>query len=332
MERTVNISIDLVQDLKIRQRRDNEILGVCPVCGCRDANFNVGKLMWRCWHCPAKGKIMTKEGYEVKEVELPTLDIPEIRKLYTSLTDKYHKGLTKAASEYLKARGLTEDTIEKFQLGFCSTNFYDEYTNKLAEDAGILYQNYPVLSNRITIPYLAGGEATDLRGRILNNVFTYKENTPTYTSLAGNHSARGAIFLFNHDIIDKNNELILTEGEFKSIVGDQYGFPVIATPGIFGWQKEWSELLKSKQIILAADFDKISGLRSPAYLMTKMLVKELPNLRVALLQWVSNKEKVDIDSLLVSGNIKAFEKAIKGALDARLWLQLEERKGYARKQ
>ena len=49
MERTVNIGIELVQDLKIRQRREGEILGVCPVCGCRDANFNVDKLVWRCF-------------------------------------------------------------------------------------------------------------------------------------------------------------------------------------------------------------------------------------------------------------------------------------------
>ena len=145
MERTVNIGIELVQDLKIRQRREGEILGVCPVCGCRDANFNVDKLVWRCWHCDGRGRIIPDKDYVFKDVEPPTLDIPQIRKLYTSLTDKYHKGLTKSASDYLKARGLTQDTIEKFQLGFCSTNFYDEYTNKLAEDAGILYQNYPVL-------------------------------------------------------------------------------------------------------------------------------------------------------------------------------------------
>ena len=45
----MNIGIELVQDLKIRQRREGEILGVCPVCGCRDANFNVDKLVWRCF-------------------------------------------------------------------------------------------------------------------------------------------------------------------------------------------------------------------------------------------------------------------------------------------
>jgi len=39
MEGKLNISEKVVDDLTIRQRR-NHILGICPVCGCRDANFN----------------------------------------------------------------------------------------------------------------------------------------------------------------------------------------------------------------------------------------------------------------------------------------------------
>ena len=333
MERSVNISIALVGDLRIRQRREHEILGVCPVCGCKDANFNTAKLRWRCWHCPAKGVIIPEEGYEVKEAEEKILDIPKVRELYTTITGRYHDNIIQSALDYLKVRGLTQQTIDDFRLGFCSTDFYNEYSNPMAEDAGIVYQNYPALTNRITIPYIVGGDVTDLRGRTLNTVFQYKENTPTYVSLLGNHASRGAVFLFNHDLINKSDKIILTEGEFKAIVGYQHGFPVVATPGIFGWQKEWSNLLKGKETILAADFDRISGLRSPAYLMAKMLIKELPDLKVALLEWAgyTTKGKIDIDSLITDGNLHLFDRAIKGAIDARWWLNKEETKGYARK-
>jgi len=333
MERKLNISIALVDDLKIRQRREHEILGVCPVCGCDDANFNTAKLRWRCWHCPARGIIIPEEGYEVQEVEVVRLDIPKVRELYTVLAEKYHQTLTQPALDYLKVRGLTQQTIDEFQLGFCSTEFYDEYSNKLAEDAGIIYQNYPVLTNRITIPYLVGGKVTDLRGRTLNTIFTYKDRTPTYTSLAGSHTSRGATFLFNYDVIDKNDTIILTEGEFKAIVAHQYGFAVVATPGIFGWQKEWSELLKDKNVILAADFDRVVGLRSPAYLMARMLSKELPHLKVALLGIASHttKGKIDIDSLITNGHLKTFERAIKGAMDVKWWLEREGTIGYGKR-
>jgi hypothetical protein len=333
MERSVNISIALVDDLKIRQRRENEILGICPVCGCKDANFNTAKLRWRCWHCPAKGVIIPEEGYEVKESEEKILDIPKVRELYTSVTNKYHDSITQPVLDYLKGRGLTQQTVDDFRLGFCSTAFYDDYTNPLAEEAGLMYQNYPALTNRVTIPYIVDGVVTDLRGRTLGTIYQYKENTPTYVSLSGSHASRGATFLFNHDVIDKSDVVIITEGEFKAIVGYQYGFPVVATPGIFGWHKEWSNLLKGKEVILAADFDRISGLRSPAYLMTKALASEIPQLKVALLGWAGHTTtgKIDIDSLLSSGNLKTFERAVKGALDARWWLKREETKGYARR-
>ena len=331
MESRVNITISVVNDLKIRSRKENEILGVCPVCGCNDANFNLSKLVWRCWHCVAKGAIMTEKGYEVREIEQPKFDIPEIRKIYSSLANKYHNNLFSEAINYLKGRGLTDDTINKFKLGFCGDDFYDEYTNKNAEDSGVIYQNYPILYRRVVIPYTYKDEVVDLRGRILDSVYSYKEGTPSYISLSGSHESRGANFLFNHDILDKENTVIITEGEFKAIVANQYGFPVVATPGIFGWNKKWSDRFKDKEVILAADNDKMSGLRSPAYLMAKMLVKDIPQLKVAVLYKTSKQDKVDIDSIIINKGIKAFENSIKGAMDTMKWLHLEERKGYGRR-
>jgi len=332
MDNILNISIDLVNDLEIRKRRGHEILGVCPICNCRDANFNVGKLTWRCWHCTGRGRIIAKEGYKIVEQPAPVLDIPKVRDLYSSFTKSCRGTMIQPVINYLKKRGLTDDTIDKFQLGFCSDDFYDEYSNSLAEDAGLVYQGYPILSNRAIIPYLVSGEVTDIRGRILDSCFTYKSNTPTYVGLSGSHSSRGATFLFNHDIISKSDRVILTEGEFKAIVANQFGFPVVATPGIFGWQKEWSKLLKDKEVILAADFDQVYGIRSPAYLMAKTISKELPKLKVTFLQWLGCNEKVDIDSLLLKeGGIRVFDKMIKAAINVEEWLQLEGRKGARRK-
>lgn len=331
METRVNVGIDVVEDLKIRSRRDSEILGVCPVCNCKDANFNISKFVWRCWHCSASGRITSEEGYEFSEPEEVKLDVDEIRKIYGNLCDKYHSSLLPKVLEYLKNRGLNEDTIDKFKLGFCGTDFYDEYSNSAAEDSGVIYNNYPILSNRIVIPYIYHESIVNLRGRIVDLLFPYKKNTPTYVSLSGNHKARGANFLFNHNIIENESTIIITEGEFKAILASQYGFPVVATPGIFGWDNSWSPLFKNKEVILAADSDKISGLRSPAYLMAKILSKEIPHLKVAVLFRKSKQAKVDIDSMILSSGIKSFENSIKGAMNINDWLRLEQRKGYGRK-
>ena len=328
---TVNISMKVVDDLKIRSRKVNEILGVCPVCDCNDANFNTNKLAWRCWHCNASGRIIPDEGYIFKEEEEPVLDIPEIRKIYSSLAQKYHNKLTQPVLDYLKTRGLTQQTIDSFLIGFCPTDFFDDYSNKLAEDSGVLYQNYPVLTNRITIPYVVGSEVTDLRGRIASGIFAYKDGTPTYSSLSGNHKTRGATFLFNYDIIGSNQRIILTEGEFKAIIGCQHGFPVVAMPGIRMWQKEWAILFKDKELILAPDSDGFGGTRSPAYQMVRTIADDVPNVKVAILRLANRYDKVDIDSMIVGGGLKTFERAINGAVPAKSWLKQKERKGYGRK-
>lgn len=327
----VNISMKLVNELTIRSRTANELLGICPVCNCRDANFNTAKLVWRCWHGEHSGRITPEEGHVFKEIEEPVLDIPEIRKLYTLLASSYHDGITLQTVEYLKGRGLTQQTIDGFMLGFCSTGFIDAYTDKLAEVSGILYRNYPVLTNRITIPYVANGEVTDLRGRILNTVFAYKDNIPTYSSLSGSHKSRGATFLFNHDIIATNSSIILTEGEFKAVVGYQHGFPVVAMPGIYGWQKEWSSLFKDKELILAPDNDGFGGVKSPAYRMVKQLQPHVPNAKIAVLRLTNGHDKEDIDSMINGGGLKRFERAVAGAIGISEWMDSEERKGHGRK-
>jgi DNA primase len=301
------------------------------VCGCRDANFNVAKLVWNCWHCIASGKIIADGSYEIKEVETrPVLDIPKIRDLYTNLADKFHNTLTNAVREYLKSRGLTDETIEKFKLGFCSTGFYDEYASSVAEDAGIIYQNFPILANRVVIPYFVNSEVTDLRGRIIEPLFNYKKNTPTYLSLFGTYESRGATFLFNHDIIDQCNRVILTEGEFKALVAIQHGFPVVATPGIMRWTEEWTNLLRNKQVVLAADNEKVSKRRTPAYIQAKTLSKYLPNLKVAILFRDKTENKVDVDSFIINRGVRSFERLIEAAIDVDVYLRLEERKGYGK--
>ena len=86
--------------------------------------------------------------------------------------------------------------------------------------------------------------------------------------------------------------------------------------------------MKGKEVILAADHDKISGLRSPAYLMAKSLHKEIPQLKVAILFKKAGQTKVDIDSMILSNGVKSFENAINGAISCEEWLKIEGKKGY----
>ncbi len=326
----MNISLEVLDDLSIRKRREHEVLGICPVCGCDDANFNTAKLVWRCWHCDSSGLIYPTEGYEIKEEVVPVLDVPKIRDFYKSLADSFHSTLSMSVKEFLYSRGLTDDTIDKFKLGYCAPDFYNEYDNKIAEDAGVIYQGYSILSNRVIFPYIVNDCITDLRGRVIDS-FNYKNNTPKYLSLAGNYESRGATYFFNHDVISQNHTILLTEGEIKALVAVQYGFPMIATPGIYRWTDEWTNLLRDREVILVPDTEIVEKRRTPAYLQAKMLSYYLPNLKVATMLMRKGEEKVDVDTYLITRGAKSFQRVIDCAKCVGDFIKEEGVKSYGRR-
>ena len=107
----------------------------------------------------------------------------------------------------------------------------------------------------------------------------------------------------------------------------QYGYPIIATPGIFRWCDEWTELLKDKEVILVPDNEVVSKRKSPAYLQAKTLSKCLPNLKVAILTRDKNQKKVDLDTYILTKGVKSFDRIIKGAIDVTTYLEIEDNIG-----
>lgn len=327
----MNLTLEVMKDLIIRERRKGELLGKCPVCGCNDANFNTEKKTWRCWHCPSTGTIEGGSGtYEFAEQPEKLKNIPALRKLYGELAETYHKKLTPLMVKYLVDRGLTEEIINKFKLGFCPATWIDEYENPFIQESGVLRDDYPVLTNRLVIPYIFNNEVVDLRGRVLNTIFSYKEGVPTYLSLDGGYISRGAVYFFNHDIIMQSDTLILTEGEFKALIGIQSGFNFISTPGITHWVDEWTKLLRDKHIIFMADKEEVVGRFSPSYINAKKLKYKLPNLRIAMMPIDNKTNKVDVDSLVLTKGIKELERAVSGTISVDYYLRIEERKGRGR--
>jgi DNA primase len=329
----MNISMDIVEALTIKVRKDGtEIRGYCSVCGCNDCGYSLEKLCWHCLHCNAVGTIDGNNGYQLQDTPLPTFDIPAIRKIYFVLAEEYHNNLSNPILAYLKGRGLLESTIEKFKIGFClggqKLKIYDD---KNAKDAGVFRDEYPILSNRLVIPYIYNEEVTDLRGRTLPEIFKYKENTPRYISLEGSYAARGADYFFNHNIVNTSDTVIITEGEFKAIVAAQYGFPIVATPGITKWNNDWDELLKNKKVVLAADNEFVVGRRSPCYVQAKFLMKHIPHLEVARLPRNSKNNKVDVDSLILNKGIEHLKCAIEVAQPVEEFLEQEKGKRYGRR-
>lgn len=122
-------------------------------------------------------------------------------------------------------RGLTTETIIKFQLG---------WNKKL---------------KRYTIPI------RDKDGKLINIRMYSPDLRPKMINLSGYGSPAQ---LYGSDILKQSTgqPVIITEGEFDRLILEQYGFSsVTGTGGASTWRSEWSTLLKDRDIVILYDND-----------------------------------------------------------------------------
>ncbi len=202
----------LVSNLGNYYRNNQEYLFRCPKCdhSKRKLSVNLEKNVFKCWICSYSGKSIEKmvkkyfsyseyikwttcdseidlsryESIFARELkkEREKIQLPEY---YKPLSTKYKKEQERPL-RYLKARGLTDQDILRWRIGFCD---YGEY------------------SGRIIVPsFDATGSLNYYIGR------TYKDNTYKYKN--PRHSKD---IVFNDISIDWKNDIVLVEGVFDAI-------------------------------------------------------------------------------------------------------------------
>jgi DNA primase len=182
----------------------------CPVCddGKGKGNFevNIDKGVYHCWSCGETedthgplGKFFDKFGTKKQKklyllVRPEEIKIQEKKKRRLRLPEGYTKfkdsnpiyPIYKQAINYLKSRGITEDIIEKYQIGFCDKG----------ECAG-----------RIIVPsFTKDGELNYYVARSWGNTkFKYK-----------NPEAEKDKILFNEHLINWDEDIYIVEGVFDA--------------------------------------------------------------------------------------------------------------------
>ena len=220
--------------IKFRQAGD-EIQTFCLFGDCdagktelSDSHLYCSKEVFFCHKCSAKGNVFDI----AKQLGVPFRDVyknhlpyasPEIISEMEKETERDQKVLqTSTGLLWLKNRGFTDETIEKFKLG------YSEY-----------YKG-------ISIPQYQNGVLVSIKYRIIEpKDFRRKANTPSV--------------LFNLDAVEGKEEITIVEGEFDCISGVQEGVKniVAITVGAQTWKDEWTPLLKGfKKIYLCLDSDE----------------------------------------------------------------------------
>ena len=236
--------------LTFKRKSHNEASSACPLCTMADRDgfiiFADGNY-W-CRQCDARGWIdEDKKKPQTVEERLKRLEreqerakrereeqqrrISNLERMHKCQDHiKYHKNLPAQALEYWLSEGIEPHSIDRYLLGYCPS--------------------CPTFrqSASYTIPVINRGKLENIRHRLVN---------PNGLGKYRPHMAGLGNSLFNVDLLDDAKERVLiVEGEKKSIVLAQAGFPNVGITGKRAFKKEWLPWFDNvKDIVVCLDPD-----------------------------------------------------------------------------
>lgn len=273
--RQANDIVDVVGEVVQLKKQGKNYFGLCPFHDENTPSFSVteDKQIYHCFGCKKGGNVisfmMEIEGLSFYEsltylADRAEITLPEIQpaektaegeenaqllEAYDWLAKLYHHILRFSADgdeglTYFTDRGITEESIDTFQLGFApnKVNFTASFLEKKGFHKQLLIKA-GLLSER------EGNDVTDpFRGRIIfpirnhiGKVIAFGGRTisggqPKYLNSAESPLFQKSQILYNFDVarkhMRKTNEVVLCEGQMDTIAITQAGVPhVVATLG-----------------------------------------------------------------------------------------------------
>lgn len=297
--------VTLVSSYMKLEKAGGNYKGRCPFHNEKTPSFFVSpdRGSYYCFGCQAKGDIFTFveefEGLDfvgalkvlaeragVKLEQFERHDKSENDRVFSVLeqaTFYYQKKLSesKEAVDYIENRGLKEETIREFRIGFAPLEWRglsDFLTSKgasqndmlsaglIKQKEGILSKYYDTFRGRIIFPISdSSGRVVGFSGRILatNNLSTSSEqtNAPKYLNSPETKLFKKSEILFGLDKAKKEIRLrdysILVEGQMDLVMLHQVGFEnTVASSGTALTMEHLTRLKRlSNRIIMAYDGD-----------------------------------------------------------------------------
>jgi len=294
----------------------------CPECFGNDLGVTEHNMKAYCYECGLFAFLGdTPRDYQSSR----ELDINGIRDVYTSLTNYYVENLNITSRDYLHNRGMDDNIINIFKLGYCPSTGLPIYQQAIAKDAGIAtWSGQPKFSDHITFPYINDGTVVDLRARTLLSTEEFKYKSPSNRA-----SDRGAIYPFNwsrglNKAMDKSY-IVITEGEIKAILADVHDIPIVALPGI---KSNRPGLILPSHIvpiiIFDSDRDPIQRSRVDRAII-QLGLKLGTNSRVGTLP-LFDENKMDIDAFILHprGGFNRLKSIIDNSIDLSLYRQIRK--------
>lgn len=173
------------------------------------------------------------------------------RRLLEQATARYEEN-RELALPYLRARGISPSTAERFRLGVVL----------------VPLTGHEQFSGRLSIPSTGPRGVYSLRFRCIADHDCKQEQCPKYLGF-GDAQTR----MFNiRDIHESNDEICVTEGEMDCVVVSQAGFYGVGIPGASNWKKHHPRMLTGfDRVYVLGDGDKAGSD------FAKRVVASLPN-------------------------------------------------------
>jgi len=286
---------ELIQEYVPLKRAGRNFKGLCPFHGEKTPSFMVNPELqiFKCFGCSVGGDVYTFlqkiEGMEfgealqhladrtgIKLVSYRSTGAEQVRERLVGINtlsgQVYHWLLTqqkvgKEALEYLRQRGLSDEVIKKFNLGFAPEGWdflskflvgRKKYTADDLNRVGLVVKNYDRFRNRIMFPLTnARGQVMGFAGRVLDP----EAKEAKYVNTPETEIYHKSELLYGLDItrseIKNLGWAVVVEGEIDAIASWQAGVKnVVAIKGSALTEKQ-VELLRRlcDTIVLALDTD-----------------------------------------------------------------------------
>lgn len=237
----------------LKRKTRDEASGPCPWCGGEDRFRVWTNGYYECrvapGHCGRSGWLDEENRAPLTQPEILEMRIAAIERQQqehekrlsaleriAKCTDylAYHRNMNDEAWLYWNQQGMLLETITRYQLGYCQRCPTD-------------YEGRP----SYTIPVINGGKLRNIRHRLIG-----ASNGDKYRP----HLAGLPPTLFNADYITQPQgpEILIVEGEKKSIIAAQLGFPNVGIMGKSGFKPEWSQYFAQfARVNIALDPDAI---------------------------------------------------------------------------
>lgn len=363
--RSRNDIVDVINGYVGLKRKGNSYSACCPFHNEKTPSFHVSreKQMYHCFGCGVGGNVFTflmeYEHYSFPEavkyladragIELPEKELSgeekrkesrkvQLREVNKSAAAYYHYLLTKTERgkkglEYFGNRGLSDETIQRFGLGYADitpNGLYQylkqkNYADDLMRDAGLIEFDerrgaHDRFWNRVMVPILdINGKVVAFGGRVLGDAKPKYLNTKETEIFDKSHM----LFALHLARRSRRRGMILCEGYMDVIAMHQAGFDNATASLGTAFTIGQANLIKryTKEVYLAYDSDE-AGVNAA--------MKAIGILRsIGLSQRVINlKPYKDPDELIQNAGKEVFEERIRDAVPGLMFEIEQIRKTY----